>query len=87
MPLNGRIPNVEDGAMPEVPGATLAELERYAILRTLAHTGGSTTRAAEILGISPRKIQYRLREYRASGQLEARHAEAGAHSEAASLAT
>ena len=49
--------------MPSVPGASLAEIERYAILRTLEHTGGSTSRAAEILGISPRKIQYRLHEY------------------------
>ncbi len=48
---------------PAIPGATLAELERHAILETLAFTGGSTSRAAEILGISPRKIQYKLREY------------------------
>jgi DNA-binding NtrC family response regulator len=48
---------------PVVPGATLAQLEKYAILKTLEHTGGSTSRAAEILGISTRKIQYRLREY------------------------
>jgi two-component system NtrC family response regulator/two-component system response regulator HydG len=31
--------------------------------RTLELTGGSTSRAAEILGISVRTIQYRLREY------------------------
>ncbi len=49
--------------MPVIPGATLAELERYAILTTLEHTGGSTSRAASILGISPRKIQYRLHDY------------------------
>ncbi|HLH28384.1 MAG TPA: sigma-54 dependent transcriptional regulator [Acidimicrobiales bacterium] len=49
--------------MPTVPGATLAEIERYAILRTLEATGGSTSKAAEMLGISPRKIQYKLREY------------------------
>ncbi len=48
---------------PAVPGSTLAELERFAILKTLEHTGGSTSRAAEILGISPRKIQYKLHEY------------------------
>jgi DNA-binding NtrC family response regulator len=48
---------------PPIPGTTLAEIERYAILKTLEHTGGSTSRAAEILGISTRKIQYRLREY------------------------
>ncbi|MCA9711118.1 MAG: sigma-54-dependent Fis family transcriptional regulator, partial [Myxococcales bacterium] len=49
---------------PKVPGSTMAELERYAILKTLEHVGGSTRRAAEILGISTRKIQYRLNEYR-----------------------
>lgn len=46
-----------------VPGATLAELERYAILRTLDSVGGSTVRAAEMLDISVRTIQYRLHEY------------------------
>ncbi len=51
-------------AAPKIPGATMAELERYAILKTLEHVGGSTRRAAEILGISTRKIQYRLNEYR-----------------------
>ena len=50
--------------MPLVPGATLRELERFAILKTLEHVGGSTSKAARILGISPRKIQYRLNEYR-----------------------
>jgi len=49
--------------VPAIPGATLSDLERYAILKTLEHTGGSTSRAAEMLGISPRTIQYRLREY------------------------
>jgi two-component system response regulator HydG len=53
---------------PVIPGATMAELERYAILKTLEHTGGSTSRAAEMLGISPRTIQYRLQEY--SGKKE-----------------
>jgi len=46
-----------------IPGATLYEIEREAILGTLEMVGGSTTRAAEILGISVRKIQYRLKEY------------------------
>ncbi|HEX4458056.1 MAG TPA: sigma-54 dependent transcriptional regulator [Polyangia bacterium] len=49
--------------MPQVPGATMAELERWAILKTLEQAGGSTSRAAEVLGISPRTIQYRLQEY------------------------
>jgi DNA-binding NtrC family response regulator len=50
---------------PPIPGTTLAELERYAILKTLEQTGGATSRAAEMLGISPRKIQYKLHEYAA----------------------
>lgn len=51
------------GPIPNIPGSTLVDIERYAILETLASVGGSTTRAAELLGISVRKIQYRLQEY------------------------
>ena len=50
--------------VPVVPGATMAEVERHAILRTLESVGGSTARAASILGISPRTIQYRMHDYR-----------------------
>jgi len=46
-----------------VPGATMAELEKYAILKTLDSVDGSTVRAAELLDISVRTIQYRLHEY------------------------
>jgi len=47
-----------------VPGATLEEIERDAIQRTLEAVGGSTTRAAAILKISPRTIQYKMKQYR-----------------------
>jgi len=47
----------------EIPGATMDQIERYAITKTLESTGGSTSRAAEILNISVRKIQYKLHEY------------------------
>jgi DNA-binding NtrC family response regulator len=50
--------------LPPIPGSPLADLERYAILKTLEDVGGSTSQAAKILGISPRTIQYRLNEYR-----------------------
>jgi DNA-binding NtrC family response regulator len=46
-----------------VPGATLAEIERWAILATLEATSGSTAKAAEMLDVSVRTIQYRLHEY------------------------
>jgi len=48
---------------PAIPGSTMAELERYAILETMKATGGSTSKAAEMLGISTRTIQYRLHQY------------------------
>jgi two-component system response regulator HydG len=50
----------------EIPGASLDEIERYAITKTLESTGGSTSRAAEILNISVRKIQYKLHEYQSA---------------------
>lgn len=46
-----------------VPGVTLAEVERYTILKTLEAVGGSPTKAAAILGISKRTIQYRLQQW------------------------
>ena len=52
--------------LPVIPGATMAEVERYTIVETLKATGGSTSRAAEILGISARTIQYRLHDYNAA---------------------
>jgi two-component system response regulator HydG len=47
----------------QIPGASMEEIERYAITKTLEFTGGSTSQAAEILEISVRKIQYKLHEY------------------------
>jgi len=46
-----------------IPGATWEEIEKEAILRTLEVVGGSTSRAAAMLGISTRTIQYRLKQY------------------------
>jgi DNA-binding NtrC family response regulator len=61
--LRGARPDEETGSA-LIPGASLFEIEREAILRTLDAEGGSTARAAEVLGVSVRKIQYRLKEYR-----------------------
>ena len=55
--------------VPPIPGSTIQDLERYAILRTLEACGGSTSKAASILGVSPRKIQYKLHEYSSSPAL------------------
>ncbi len=51
-----------------IPGATMAEVERYAILKTLEAVEGSTAKAAELLDISVRTIQYRLHEYGLTGK-------------------
>jgi DNA-binding NtrC family response regulator len=57
------IPSAERDGIPTIPGCTIADLERYAILKTLEACGGSTSKAATVLGVSPRKIQYKLHEY------------------------
>lgn len=46
-----------------IPGVTLAELERYAITETLKAVGGSPAKAAKMLGVSRRTVQYRMRDY------------------------
>lgn len=46
-----------------IPGSSMAEIERHSILQTLEACGGSTKRAADVLGISVRTIQYRLAQY------------------------
>lgn len=51
---------------PCIPGASLKEIERHAILTTLESTGGSTVKAAQILGVSVRMIQYRIQQYAAA---------------------
>ena len=51
-----------DALQAMVPGVTLEELERWAILRTL-RAMGSVQAAADALGISKRTIQYRLQSW------------------------
>ncbi|MEZ4438418.1 MAG: sigma-54 dependent transcriptional regulator [Polyangiaceae bacterium] len=51
-----------------IPGSTMAEIERHAILSTLESVDHSTSRAAEILDISVRTIQYRLHDYGMAGK-------------------
>jgi len=66
LPTTLRGPRPEGDAIGAlIPGAPLHAIEREAILRTLDLAEGSTARAAAILGISVRKIQYRLKEYAA----------------------
>lgn len=52
-----------EGQLQFTPGVKLDDAERELILRTLEAVDGHVPRAAELLGISPRKIYYRLKEY------------------------
>ncbi len=61
LPFDTTPATIEGG--PRIPGATMAELEKHAILATLEAVNGSTSKAADMLDISARTIQYRLHEY------------------------
>jgi DNA-binding NtrC family response regulator len=62
------VPQAEREGTPPIPGSTIQDLEKYAILKTLEACGGSTSKAAMILGVSTRKIQYKLHEYGAPAE-------------------
>lgn len=55
--------------MARAPGMTLEELERSAILLTYQSLGENAQATANALGISVRKVHYRLRRYREEGWL------------------
>ena len=47
-----------------IPGSSLEDIERFAILKTYEAAGGNSAETSRILGISVRKVQYKLKEYR-----------------------
>ncbi len=47
----------------DFPGGSLKEMEKQMIMRTLEETGGNRSKAAEILGISRRTLQLKLKNY------------------------
>jgi DNA-binding NtrC family response regulator len=51
------------GGSVRIPGASMADIERFAILATLDAANGSTTLAAQMLKMSLRTLQYRLSDY------------------------
>ena len=71
-PAGSEVPKEAGVANIRIPGSTLAEIEREAILRTIESAGGSTSKAADVLQISARKIQYKLKEYQQRGALSSR---------------
>jgi Nif-specific regulatory protein len=65
LPLGAAGEGERRGKAAELPfGLTLQELEHRYILQTLARAGHNRTRAAKLLGISLRCLQYKLKAYR-----------------------
>jgi two-component system, NtrC family, response regulator AtoC len=52
---------------PSAASATLHDMERAALLRTLVHTGWNVSRAARMLGISRDALRYRIEKHGLSG--------------------
>jgi DNA-binding NtrC family response regulator len=48
-------------------GMSLAEIERHALLQTLAACNGNKARAARMLGVSEKTIYNKLKQYRRRG--------------------
>jgi two-component system response regulator HydG len=66
-PLQGE----EIGEQPIIsipPGMTLEQVEKEAIIQTLEETGGNRTQTAQILGISRKTLQNKLKEYGLEGK-------------------
>ena len=55
------------GAVENLIGRTIADVERDMILNTLDHTLGNRTHAANILGISIRTLRNKLNQYKDEG--------------------
>ncbi|HMK55724.1 MAG TPA: sigma-54 dependent transcriptional regulator [Dissulfurispiraceae bacterium] len=60
-----QIPDIDGlcGLRPEKSGADLKSLEKEAIKKALSRTAGNRRKAAEMLGISLRSLQYKIKEY------------------------
>ncbi len=66
--LDEHEPKKAAGVTPSAPaGLTLREVEQEHILQTLSAVDGSRTRAARLLGISLRCLQYKLKSYAEEG--------------------
>ncbi len=64
------VPSMASPPQQQATGLTMEEIERQAIFRALAQTGGNRTQAAELLGIGLRTLQRKLKEYREAGKVE-----------------
>ncbi len=70
--LPEEIQSADQRQVESVPvGLTMKEMEKELILKTLERMEGNRTRTAEILGISLRSLQYKLKDYEKTPELDA----------------
>jgi DNA-binding NtrC family response regulator len=67
--LEGAVPQrqIQSGSAATTSVRSLDALEREAIVSALDHFEGNRTAAATALGISVRKLQYKIKEYQQAG--------------------
>jgi DNA-binding NtrC family response regulator len=68
-PVAHRIDDDDEEAVAQQSGVSLEEIERQHILVTLQRNNGNRTQTAAELGISLRKLYYRLGQYQREGLL------------------
>jgi DNA-binding NtrC family response regulator len=62
--VGGRTPSSAIDDIPQVPGTTLRDFEKWAILKTLNSQKANRTKTAKILDISIRTLRNKIKEYR-----------------------
>jgi len=75
--LRGRAPDAPEVDLVAGPGRTFDDIEREAILSTLAASGGSRAKTAAALAIGEATLRRKLRKYRESGALREDRSGAG----------
>ena len=69
--LPEEIQSADQPELDSVPvGLTMKEMEKELILKTLERMEGNRTRTAEILGISLRSLQYKLKDYEKTAEFD-----------------
>jgi DNA-binding NtrC family response regulator len=62
------IPSVESGYVKLRVGSTLEEMEKELVRRTIEFSGGNKTRAAQMLGVTPKTLYNKLERYGQRGE-------------------
>ncbi|MBF0508977.1 MAG: sigma-54-dependent Fis family transcriptional regulator [Deltaproteobacteria bacterium] len=56
-------PPAKDGCITVTPGTPIRDMERELVIATLEHTSGNRTKSAQLLGITRKSLQNKIKEY------------------------